>query len=206
MGHSPSGVAVTLGTGRDKSWVMDTDAHLLSHADAPGAFEELVARHQPVLHRYVARRLGASAAEDLVAETFAIAYARRGSFDPSRGEVRPWLFGIATNVVRGHHRRERRALEAYARTGVDPLAQGPGDADATLGAALAAALAGMRREHRDVLLLHAVAELNHAEIAQALGVPEGTVKGWLKRARTSAARELASHGLHGPAPTEEAVG
>ncbi|MFN8121526.1 MAG: RNA polymerase sigma factor [Thermoleophilia bacterium] len=185
---------------------MDTDAHLLAHADAPGAFEELVSRHQPVLHRYAARRIGAAAAEDVIAETFAIAYARRGAFEPSRGDVRPWLFGIATNVLRGHHRRERHALEAYARTGVDPLAPGPGAGDAALGAALAAALAGMRREHRDVLLLHAVAELNHSEIAQALGVPEGTVKGWLKRARTAAARELESQGLHRPAPTEEAVG
>ncbi len=185
---------------------MVTDPQLLVRADAPGAFEELVARHQAVLHRYAARRVGAAAAEDVVAETFAVAYARRGSFDPLRGEVRPWLFGIATNVLRRHSRRERGALEAYAKTGVDPLAPGPGTGDPALGAALAAALASMRREHRDTLLLHAVAELNHEQIAQALGVPVGTVKGWLKRARASAARELASHHLHRPAPTEEAVG
>ena len=53
----------------------------------------------------------------------------------------------------------------------------------------------MRREHRDVLLLHAIADLSHEEIAIALNVPLGTVKGWLHRARTTGSRELMTRGV-----------
>lgn len=71
-------------------------------------------------------------------------------------------------------------------------------------AAVAAALAALRQEHRDVLFLHAVCDLSHGEIAEALGVPVGTVKGWLHRARETAARELVERGVL-PGSTPRAV-
>jgi RNA polymerase sigma factor (sigma-70 family) len=171
-----------------------TDAELLASCDAqPRAFAVLVERHHHVLHRYAARRLGAVEADDVVAETFLTAYRRRRDFDPGRADARPWLFGIATNLVRRRARREARMLRAFARTGIDPLAS-PAEHDGT-GAAVAAALAALRKEHRDVLFLHAVCDLSHDEIAEALRVPVGTVKGWLYRARETAARELAERGV-----------
>lgn len=65
-------------------------------------------RHFATIHRYVAGRLGAQAAEDVAAETFLVAYDRRGTFDAARGDVRAWLFGIATNLVSRHRRKEAR--------------------------------------------------------------------------------------------------
>jgi RNA polymerase sigma-70 factor (ECF subfamily) len=185
-----------------------TDAALIAEArTTPAAFEAVVHRHHLAVHRYVARRLGPTDAEDVVSEVFATAYAARARYDGTRADARPWLFGIATNLVRRHHRKEAEILAAYARSGTDPVAPEAPVRDPALSKALAAALAGMRKEHRDVLLLHAIVDLSHEEIGVALGVPVGTVKGWLHRARTVAARELAARGVlpvpdTEPSPTE----
>jgi RNA polymerase sigma factor (sigma-70 family) len=147
------------------------------------AFEAEFAR----LNRYLRRRVGAAAADDLSAETFATAYANWERFDQSRS-IRPWLHGIAANLVRHHWRDERRMLRAYARTGVDPvLVEDETDAD-RLDAAdsfrtIAADVAGLRARDREILLLHAWAELSDREIAEALSLPIGTVKSRLHRMR-----------------------
>jgi RNA polymerase sigma factor (sigma-70 family) len=91
-----------------------------------------------------------------------------------------------------------RDVPAYARTGVDPAAASAEDSahvDDGNGRVLARALAQMRVEHRDALLLYAVAELSYEEVACALQVPVGTVKGWLHRARAIASRHLAAAGI-----------
>ena len=147
------------------------------------------------LHRYLARRVGSSAADELAAETFAVAFRNWDRHDPAR-PVRPWLYGIAANLVRHHWRKERRMLRAYARTGVDPVfaeedeAVERADADAR-HRELAAALAGLRRDEREILLLHAWAELTDAEIADALDLPVGTVKSRLSRTREKLRNQLA---------------
>ena len=97
-------------------------------------------------------------------------------------------------MIRRHRKHEAQMLDAYARTGVHPELPDDAHHDDELGPALAAALGAMRREHRDVLLLHAIADLSYEEIAVAMDVPIGTVR-WLSRARTVAARELAERGL-----------
>jgi RNA polymerase sigma factor (sigma-70 family) len=132
------------------------------------------------LHRYVARRVGASAADELAAETFAVAFRNWERLDPAR-PVRPWLYGIAANLMRHHWRKERRMLRAYARTGVDPVFAEDKSAEDTRE--LASALAELRRDEREILLLHAWAELTDSEIADALGIPAGTVKSRLSRTR-----------------------
>jgi RNA polymerase sigma-70 factor, ECF subfamily len=144
------------------------------------------AEFEPV-HGYIARRLGVSAADDLTAETFAVAFRRWQDFDSSR-PLRPWLFGIASNLIRHRWREERRMLQAYARTGTDPaLAEGDPLLERISAqaerATLAAALADLRREEREVLLLHAWADLSDTEIAESLSLPLGTVKSRLSRAR-----------------------
>jgi RNA polymerase sigma-70 factor (ECF subfamily) len=150
------------------------------------------------LHRYLARRLGASVADDLAAETFAVAFRNWDRLDPER-PVRPWLYGIAANLVRHHWRKERRMLRAYARTGVDPVfaeddeAVERADAD-TRRRELATALAELRRDEREILLLHAWAELTDSEIADALGVPIGTVKSRLSRTREKLRNQLGGVG------------
>ena len=151
------------------------------------SFDEVFANEFGPLHGYVARRLGVSVADDVTAATFAVAYRRWEVLDPGR-PVKPWLYGIASNLIRHHWRKERRMLRAYARTGADPVLAESGisldrlDAQAER-AELAAALADLRQEECEVLLLHAWAELSDAEIAESLSLPLGTVKSRLSRAR-----------------------
>ncbi|WP_119728113.1 RNA polymerase sigma factor [Thermomonospora amylolytica] len=158
----------------------------------PGVFAVLYERHAPHISRYVARRLGDDLADDVTAETFSRAFAKRRHYDLGRPDARPWLYGIAANVMAQHRRRETRMLRAFARSGADPVAQTYGGqmegADDRVAAAgmhrsLAAALAGLSRAHREVLLLVAWADLSYEETAQALNISVGTVRSRLHRAR-----------------------
>jgi len=182
---------------------ISTDAHIIAACDdEPDRFRELFERHFPATLGFLRRRIGPQIAEDLAIETFAIAFGRRGSYDPRQASARPWLFGIATNLLRHHRRTERRKLLAYARTGADQdFAPDPGydAAEARIeaqaaGPALALALASLRSDERDVLLLYAWADLTYAEIAEALGTPVGTVRSRLSRARSRFRELLASSG------------
>lgn len=164
----------------------------------PVSFADSFRGEFPALHRYLRRRVGAAAADDLASETFAIAYARWDSFDQSR-PLRPWLYGIASNLAQHQWRSERRKLVAYARTGVDPVTSDLEDALGRVDAAaqrrqLAAALAALRDEDRNILLLHAWAELTDAEIAAALSLPVGTVKSRLHRTRAQLGNRLSLSG------------
>ncbi|WP_055568494.1 RNA polymerase sigma factor [Streptomyces atriruber] len=160
--------------------------------DEPEQFAALFDRHADAVYRYAARRLGPEAAEDLMADTFTTAFQQRHRFDPARADARPWLFGIATNLVGRHRRAEARRFKALAKVPgpvqhdepVADLAVARAGAEGLRGA-LAAALAGLSARHRDVVLLVAWADLNYEEAAQALGVPVGTVRSRLHRARST---------------------
>ncbi|MEV0201826.1 RNA polymerase sigma factor [Nonomuraea sp. NPDC050691] len=156
----------------------------------PERFATVFDAHYEEIRRYVGRRLDLDIAEDLAAETFLVAFRRRHSFDASQGGVRPWLYGIATKLVGRHRRAEVRRYRALARSGP------PQDDDAhdqrivdrvSAGVTLqklSAALAGLSRGERDVVLLVAYGELTYDEVAAALGVANGTVASRLSRART----------------------
>lgn len=156
----------------------------------PAAFAEIFHRHTGEIGRYITRRVGPGIAEDLVAETFLVAFRRREAFDGSRPDARPWLYGIATNIIRRHRREELKALKILARTGVDPVLESFTDqvdgriAAATAAQALAPVLARLDAGQRDVLLLTAWAELTLDEVAEVLGIPPGTARSRLNRART----------------------
>ena len=79
-------------------------------------------RHYDPIHGYLQRRVGRDLADELTAQTFLIAFDQRSRFDTARPSARPWLFGISTNLLRRHRRQERRQLQAYVRTGIDPIA------------------------------------------------------------------------------------
>jgi RNA polymerase sigma factor (sigma-70 family) len=155
----------------------------------PEAFAELYDRHAAPVHRYVSRRLGDGAADDVVAETFLAAFRGRHRYDLSRSDARPWLYGIAANVIGKQRRTEVRMWRALARTGTDPAAEGHADrvdnrvAAAAVQRGLAAAMAGLAAGDRDVLLLVAWADLSYDEVAAALEIPVGTVRSRLNRAR-----------------------
>jgi len=162
------------------------------------SFEEAFEAEFAALHRYLRRRVGAAAAEDLSAATFATAYASWERFDQAR-PLRPWLYGIAANLARRHWRDERRMLRAYARTGVDPVLGADEGIIGRVGAQarqreLAAGLADLRPGDREILLLHAWAELSDGEIAAALSLPVGTVKSRLHRTRQRLRNRLGDDG------------
>lgn len=153
----------------------------------PRAFGLIFERHFSAIHGYLRRRLERQLADELASQTFLVAFDRRADFDPGRPDSRPWLFGIATNLLRNHRRRELRELRAIAGLRPDPVLGIDGvesrlDAERMRGP-LAQALADLPPEEADVLLLLAWAELSQAEIADALAIPVGTVKSRLSRAR-----------------------
>lgn len=181
-------------------------AVLAASVTEPERFVSIYDRHFEEIYRYVAGRLGRDVADDLAAETFLIAFRKRDRFDPARGSVRPWLYGIATRLVGQHRRQERRRHRAIARAEprVPTRSEGYEErvADAVtaehLGPRLVSALMGLRRGDRDVLLLVALGDLSHQEVALALGIPYGTVG-----SRLSRARKKLRHALGGIDPTLE---
>jgi RNA polymerase sigma-70 factor (ECF subfamily) len=165
-----------------------------------GDFAAVFDLHFAEIHRYVAGRLGTSAsADDIAAETFLTAYTNWGRYDAAAGTVRAWLYGIATKKISRHRRDEVRAYRAMQRITADTVPGDPSDQTTDrvmargLQRQLAAALAELPQRERDVLLLVALADLSHAEIAAALGIPYGTVGSRLSRARQKLRSALASH-------------
>jgi len=167
--------------------------------DAPEQFGLLFRRHAAQIHAYAARRLGEPVADDVMAETFLAAFRHRARYDLSRQSARPWLYGIATRLIARHRRAEARAYSALARTGVDPVTESFADEVITrvtaLGARtqLAGALARLKTGDRDVLLLIAWADLTYEEVGESLGIPVGTVRSRLHRARAQVRQALAAY-------------
>jgi len=165
----------------------------------PERFGAVFDRHATAIHGYIARRLGRDAADDLVAETFLVAFCQRARYDPDQPSARPWLYGIATRLISRHRRQEVRFFRAIARTGVDPSADPAAEPVADAGARradaqmlhrrLAGALAALSTADRNALLLVADG-LSYQEAAQALGVPPGTLSSRLARARRVVRAEL----------------
>jgi DNA-directed RNA polymerase specialized sigma24 family protein len=149
----------------------ESDVSVLRRSiDQPDCFALLFDRHFAEVHRYLRRRLGDELAAELAAETFLRAFRSRRRFTGEEASVLAWLYGIAVE---------------------DRL-----DAEA-LGPALALALAGLSPGLREVLVLHAWAELSHDEIAEVLGCSSAAV-----RTRLSRARSRLAAGLGAPITTE----
>ena len=168
----------------------EADARVIEQSwTQPERFAAIFERYFARIHQYLARRVGDKTADDLAAEVFVVAFAQRQRYDLARDCARPWLYGIATNLVGTHRRQEQRRYRALART--DARQVSPSDEDlvadrvsaSATGPALAAALAALEAGDRDVLLLVALAGLDYQEVAQALGIPYGTVGSRLNRAR-----------------------
>jgi RNA polymerase sigma factor (sigma-70 family) len=163
--------------------------------ETPGAFGVIFDRHGSTLLRFLARRVDPAEAEDLLGEVFRIAFERRSAFERDRDSARPWLYGIAANVVAKHHRSEARRFRAMARASAlrasaarllddDPAERAVAAADAgALWPRVVDAIGALPEAERQVLLLFAWEELSYDEIAQALGVPVGTVRSRLSRGR-----------------------
>lgn len=172
--------------------VPSSDAELIeaSWNDAE-AFTQVFERHYQAVYAFSARRVGQSPGRDLAGETFLRAFAGRRLYDLHQQSARPWLIGIARNVVREHLRRAQREAAANRRYlsadrpgsfDVAVLAAATADAREDI-AAVARALPTLPDAEVETLLLHVWDRLSYAECARVLGVPVGTVQSRLNRAR-----------------------
>lgn len=164
-----------------------TDDEAMEHSLAePEAFVAIFERHFGLVHRFARVRGGDP--EEIAAETFAVAFRRRGDYERGRGDARGWLLGIALNLMREARRSERRRQAAYARVPREESPEELGDVVRRLDAHVAlsemrALLVALEPLERDLLLLYACAELSYAEIADVLRIPVGTVRSRIHRLR-----------------------
>lgn len=178
--------------------VSPTDSAIISRSQRdPDAFAAIFQRHVHAVHGFISRRIGWDAAEDLTSEVFTTAFKRRQSYSMDYPNARPWLYGIALNLVRRHVRSETRRSRAHLRL----VGQGANDnAEVTrvddaleaeyLTEMLPAGLAALSGDDLDTLLLHCWEGLSYQDVATALNIPLGTVRSRINRARSQLREHL----------------
>lgn len=211
MPTSSSSQRARVGGRRDGPIFGRSDAELAVSArgGSEAAFRELVERFERPVFALVLRMVrDRPLAEDLTQETFVKAYRNLAAYDADR-KFSSWLFKIAHNATIDHLRRrdlDTVPLEAPSdddeRGGLDrvlsdPAARGPEVAAGRgeLAAALEAAVATLRPEYREVVLMRFAEEMGYQDIAEATGLPLGTVKTHLHRARKELMAELVARGF-----------
>lgn len=187
-----------------------SDAELihLSIGD-PSEFTRIFERHFRSIHRYLQRATSEFEADDLSAEVFVAAFKSRARYDHRHQDARPWLFGIAANMVRHQRRsdwRRRRLFERVSSVAGTDASADPADVIERWAETvhLSEALTKLDPRFREVLLLDAGPELNDEEIARALSIPVGTVKSRLARGRHRLRELLATGGQEVSDTTKEA--
>jgi RNA polymerase sigma-70 factor (ECF subfamily) len=169
---------------------MDPNLRSRLRAGEPDAFGVLFDSYARAVYNLGFRLTGNwSAAEEVVSLTFLEAWRLRGRIDPGGESLRPWLLGIAVNMSRNLARAARRHQAALARLPPPPLV--PDFAEELAGRLddharlreVAKALGALRRAEREVIALCVWSGLDYATAARALGVPPGTVRSRLSRAR-----------------------
>lgn len=172
---------------------VSTDSEIIQRSlGQPRAFAELFDRHAGAVGGYATRRLGPDAGEDVLSETFLVAFARRSSFDAAWDSALPWLYGIASRLIKKHRAREAKHLRSAAQSAAREEHISQGDLEVTIARLdaelstrqLAPLIAALSAKDRETLLLYAWGDLSYEEIALALGVPVGTVRSRMNRVRT----------------------
>jgi RNA polymerase sigma-70 factor (ECF subfamily) len=154
--------------------------------DKGAAYERMFRAHHGAVYRYALRRVEGPAVEDVVGETFLVAWRR---YDELAGDPLPWLLGIARRLCANHLRGRARRSALAARLRAEPHPSGESHADVA-DAAVLSALATLREGDREALLLIAWDGLSNAQAAKVLGCGAGAFAVRLHRARRRLAREL----------------
>lgn len=176
------------------------DMALEATCDALGEFRSLFELHYSQVGAYARRRCERWAdAEDVVAETFTVAWRRRHDIP---AEPLPWLYGVARKVLANQRRSQRRWASL-----VDRLRREPPDVHTPPhdGEPVRVALARLRPADQEVLRLAAWEELSHAEIGMVLGISANAATIRVHRARKQLAIELSALGF-APRNTEASAG
>ncbi len=179
----------------DLKGLPDARLVVLARAGSQPAFQEIVRRYERPVHNLIARIVRDPAlAEDVAQEAFLKAFRHLAAFDTGR-PFSSWIFRISHNA----------ALDALRRTRADVVLEGAAEDSAVvpppdpveraaLGQALDAALDTLRPEFRAAIVLRYQEERSYEEIAEVMGIPEGTVKTFVHRARKLLADALTSAG------------
>ncbi|MBQ5940719.1 RNA polymerase sigma factor [Massilia sp. AB1] len=181
-----------------------SDAELLRqmHAGAASAFAALYRRHQGPLYRFALLRCGSGdAAADIVQDTFMGLLTGRFGYDPLRGQLQHFLFGVVRNLVLKWEapRRRHSALPEPGEDGADEgeleLASEEAEPlgrllDNEMAEQVRRALALLPPHYRDPVILYELHELSYQEIAAICQVDIGTVRSRLARGRAALARRL----------------
>jgi RNA polymerase sigma factor (sigma-70 family) len=172
--------------------LVGSDAEIIRRSwSEPEVFEVIFDRHYEAVHRFAAGRVGIQDAPDIAAETFARAFDRRQRFRLDRRSALPWLYGIAVNVCREGRRRNSRGQHATTRIATrDEMSTEAFENDLTervdaqrLRPDLLAALRGLTDDEYALLMLAGESDMSYQQMADALGIPIGTVRSRLARAR-----------------------
>ncbi|MEN8040682.1 MAG: RNA polymerase sigma factor [Actinomycetota bacterium] len=165
----------------------------------PHRFEVIYERHYPSIHRYVTRRLGRDAADDIASEVFLRAFDSRHRYRSfGHGTCLPWLYRIASHISLNEARRRGREAKAVRRIDArdattDEVSNIAWRVDARRcveESGIIDVISGLDEDLRDTLYLHALADASYLEIADATGVPVGTVKSRLSRLRVKLRKQL----------------
>ncbi len=163
----------------------------------PEEFGLLFDRHYRAVFSYAVRSIGVSEGQDVASETFVQAFRSRHRFDLSYRSARPWLLGIASNLISNRYRSFERRDRAYGRAAGRVQDRDEFDMaaaerlDATVHSArVREALESLRPQERTVVTLFVFAGFSYREISHALGVSEGTVKSRLSRGRVNLRNQL----------------
>lgn len=169
-----------------------TDDELLARSVLrPQVFGLLYERHSGAVFRFLSRRCGPGAAEDLVGDVFVAALEARVRYRPhASGSALPWLYGIAGNVVRAHLRRQRPSAMVDPDVGVDWDAVDERVDARAARRELRTALASLTPSEHEAFLLVAWEGLSPAEAAEVLGVTSTVIRTRVSRARSRARTAL----------------
>lgn len=194
---------------------MSTDSEIIRRSqDQPAAFAELFDRHARSVLAFATYRVGRQVADDVLSETFLVAFRRRTDFDLSAESAVPWLIGIASRLIRRHRTVEAKQWRSFAASAThhdlstlggldDAMSRIDAQREMTI---LRARIAALAPKDRETLLLYAWQGMSYDDIAEALGVPVGTVRSRLNRARRKLDAERKIRAFEKSQQKGEAVG
>jgi RNA polymerase sigma-70 factor (ECF subfamily) len=189
---------------------LSDSAVILASLGEPDRFGPIFDRHFSSVFGFIGAAVRPDFVADIAAEVFARAFEQRGRYNSEYRSARPWLLGIASNLIADHYRKRDREERAYRRTLTREIDSHTFEDDSServdaerMSPVLQRALRELRSEEVSVVVLFVVDDLSYREIALALTIPEGTVRSRWSRARVRLRNSMEASGELNPGETNE---